>query len=131
MSTLWLVLGSWLLAEFYGYWLHVLLHSDKIRWLSDNHMSHHLRSYPPPHGKVRRPMRTEVYIQEIKENQKLILGLGSEWYIPSILLIGFTVLLEWLLGLSWVQIGFSVGGIFLYSIFMFWWLHDRMHVKGT
>ena len=126
MNAIGLVVGSWLLAEFYGYWLHILLHSDKVRWLSDNHMSHHLRSYPP----VGRPIRTDDYIQDVMENQKMVLGLGAEWYLPGAVLIGTSVLLEWLIGLSWAQIGLSVGGMLTYSVFMFWYLHDRMHIKG-
>ena len=36
------VICSCLVAEFIGYWLHRLLHSDKLAWLSRNHMAHHL-----------------------------------------------------------------------------------------
>ena len=37
-------------CELVGYWLHVLLHSDRIRWLSRNHMIHHLKVYGPKKG---------------------------------------------------------------------------------
>jgi hypothetical protein len=41
--------GSCSVAEFLGYWLHRLLHSDKIPALSRSHMIHHLRYYGPKH----------------------------------------------------------------------------------
>src|ERR1700745_3559683 len=41
------LLGACLLAEFFGYWLHRLLHSDKIPFLSRGHLIHHLLIYGP------------------------------------------------------------------------------------
>ncbi len=38
---------SWMLAEFYGYCLHILLHLDKVKWVYKNHMIHHLKIYGP------------------------------------------------------------------------------------
>ncbi|MDE1975878.1 MAG: hypothetical protein KGI84_01305, partial [Elusimicrobia bacterium] len=47
LKTLGFFVGACLTAEFVGYWLHILLHSDKIKFLSRSHMIHHLISYPP------------------------------------------------------------------------------------
>jgi len=41
------VLCSCLVAEFAGYWLHRLLHTDKLSFLSRGHMLHHLLLYGP------------------------------------------------------------------------------------
>jgi len=118
--------GSILLAELYGYWLHVLLHSYKIPALSRAHMAHHILSYGPGERQ-----RSVAYIQEVEEGTTLIAGLGLEWLIPALFLLGFTVGLEWLLGLPWAYIAVSITTILAYTAFLFWWLHDRMHVKGT
>jgi sterol desaturase/sphingolipid hydroxylase (fatty acid hydroxylase superfamily) len=118
---------SWVLAEFYGYWLHVMLHSDKWRWFSKRHMDHHLKCYIPVNGKK---LRTEEYIQE-KGDHFYIAGLGLEWFFPAIFLIAFTAGFEWLLVLTLFEIIISESILILYSIFLFWYLHDRMHVKNV
>jgi sterol desaturase/sphingolipid hydroxylase (fatty acid hydroxylase superfamily) len=118
-----LILGSWLLAEFYGYWLHVLLHSDRWRWLSQRHMNHHLLSYHPGGG-----MRSDTYVQETGDHL-LIAGLGAEWFAPAAGLIALTALGEWAIGLTWLEILASEAMLLSYSIFLFWYLHDRMHLK--
>ena len=127
MSTLLLVLGSLVAAEFIGYWLHVLLHSAAIPALSKAHMNHHLLSYAPWTDQRR---GGEDYIQEVADGHVLIAGLGLEWIIPSVILIALVAGVEWLIGLSWTQIVISEVTIMVYCAFLFWWLHDRMHVKG-
>jgi sterol desaturase/sphingolipid hydroxylase (fatty acid hydroxylase superfamily) len=120
------VVGSLFLAEFYGYWLHVLLHSYIIKSASRSHMNHHVLSYGPD-----KHQRSAKYIQEIRQGDLLIAGLGPEWIIPSVILVVFTAFVEHLLGLSWTQIIVSEVIILAYSVFLFWWLHDRMHVRGV
>ena len=124
MRVIALILGSWALAELYGYWLHVLLHSDRWRWLSQRHMSHHLKSYGP--GKK---MRTKKYAQETGDFLH-VAGLGLEWLIPVVALIAATALGEWAIGLTWLEILASEIILILYSIFLFWYLHDRMHLEN-
>ena len=124
MRVIAIIVGSWFLVEFYGYWLHVLLHSDRLRWLSQRHMNHHLKSYGP--GKR---MRTKEYVLETGEHTH-VAGIGLEWLIPSIVLIAVTALGEWAIGLTWLEILGSEAILISYSIFLFGYLHDRMHVKN-
>jgi hypothetical protein len=42
------VICSCLVAEFAGYWLHRLLHSEQVPMLSRSHMAHRLILYGPP-----------------------------------------------------------------------------------
>lgn len=37
------LIAGWLYAEICGYFLHILLHSEKIPFLSHSHVIHHLR----------------------------------------------------------------------------------------
>lgn len=120
-----IIIGSLILAEFYGYWLHVLLHSYWIPSLSKDHMNHHVLSYPP--GKSQ---RSSEYIQKTN-GSKLILGLGLEWIIPSIFLLLFTIGLELLIGMNIFQVLVSVTVILVYSIFLFWFLHETLHLKDN
>jgi sterol desaturase/sphingolipid hydroxylase (fatty acid hydroxylase superfamily) len=124
MRLIGILLGSWLLAEFYGYWLHVLLHSDRFRWLSQRHMSHHLKSYAP--GKA---MRTKVYLQDTRSHLH-VAGLGLEWLAPALVLIAITALGEWAGGFTWLEILVSESILIWYSVFLFWHLHDQMHLKS-
>lgn len=50
------LVGSIVVAELAGYWLHRLLHSDKFPALSRGHLIHHFLIYGP-----RQPMRAEEY----------------------------------------------------------------------
>lgn len=43
MNVVAIIVGLILYAEFVGYFLHKLLHSENIAWLSKSHMNHHLR----------------------------------------------------------------------------------------
>lgn len=125
MRVIAIIIGSWFLVELYGYWLHVLLHSDRLRWLSRRHMTHHLhpKAYAP--GKK---MRSHEY-RHVSEGRLQVAGLGLEWVIPSVILIAVTALGEWAIGLTWPEILLSEIILISYSIFLFGYLHDRMHVK--
>lgn len=119
-----IIVGSLILAEFYGYWLHVLLHSYWIPALSRSHMNHHVLSYAPGSR-----MRHEDYVQEVQDGDVLIFGLGLEWILPSLVLLVVTVSVEWLIGFSPAQIAVSVGIVIAYSVFLFWFLHETLHLK--
>ena len=128
MITLLVVcIGSLVLVEFYGYWLHYIQHSDKIRWLSERHMNHHLNleTYPP--GSNMRPSKTYRH----HKTKSPILKYGAEWIVPGGTLICLTIFLEYyLLGLSIPQVTVSITLMILYAYVMFGWLHDTMHIKG-
>ena len=118
------VIGSFVFAEIYGYFLHILLHSYIFPSLSVGHMNHHILSYPS--GKK---MRHREYIQETNGG-RLIFGLGLEWLVPSIILLLITVAIELFIGLSFAQIVTSISILLFYSIFLFWFLHETLHIKG-
>lgn len=123
-----LVLVSLFTTEFYGYWLHTLLHSDKIRWLSIRHMEHHLVHYAP--GKKQRP--SYEYISPIEDRDDMsIFGLGLEWIFPSAILALFTASIEYFIfSLSPISILISIGIMVVYAVFMFGYLHDSMHIRN-
>ena len=124
MTWLLVIVGSLLLAEFYGYWLHVLLHSYLIPPLSIAHMDHHISSYPPGS-----PQRSSEYIRE-NNGEITLFGIGLEWLAPSLVILLLTILFEWLIGLSWHMIILSVSTIIIYTILLFSVLHDTFHIKN-
>ena len=73
-------------------------------------------------------MRSHEY-RHVSEGRLQVAGLGLEWVIPSVILIAVTALGEWAIGLTWPEILLSEIILISYSIFLFGYLHDRMHVK--
>jgi sterol desaturase/sphingolipid hydroxylase (fatty acid hydroxylase superfamily) len=131
LTTILLVFSSLFLAELYGYWVHTLLHSDKIRWLSSRHMEHHLVHYAP--GKKQRPTTEYISPMEYSGDNKgiYVFGIGLEFVIPSLLLLVFTAIVQYyVFYLSLISILVSSGIMILYALFMFGYLHDSMHIKG-
>ena len=47
LNILLTIAGACLFTEIAGYFIHILLHSNKIQFLSKNHMVHHLKVYQP------------------------------------------------------------------------------------
>src|SRR6266478_3225594 len=72
---------SCLLAEFFGYWLHRLLHSDKIPFLSRGHLVHHFLIYGPG-----QPMRLDEY-HDATDNRFSVGNVGMEWLAPSAMIL--------------------------------------------
>src|SRR5258707_12565473 len=75
------LLISCLLAEFFGYWLHRLLHSDKIPFLSRGHLIHHFLIYGPG-----QPMRLDKY-HDATEQRFSVGNIGLEWIAPSAMIL--------------------------------------------
>ena len=119
------VASACVFTEFIGYWLHFLLHDEKIPFLSRNHMIHHLVVYAP--NKPMRPSRE--YLGSTYDRASL-LGIGLEWLLPVGLLLPLVLLALRRAGLApWLQAVFiatSVGWGFL----MFNYMHDAMHENG-
>ncbi len=67
------VLSSCLVAEFTGYWLHRLLHCDKVQFLSRGHLIHHFLVYGPQQS-----MRSTGY-KEATEGRFSIGTIGNGW----------------------------------------------------
>jgi sterol desaturase/sphingolipid hydroxylase (fatty acid hydroxylase superfamily) len=113
---------SCLLAEFFGYWLHRLLHSDKIRFLSHGHLIHHLLIYGPG-----QPMRHDHY-HDATDNRFSVGNIGLEWLIPSAVLLGAVWLLLLALHLPAPYQLVVLATLIAWPIFTFSYLHDRMHL---
>ena len=112
-----------LFAELVGYLLHRVLHSDLIPSLSRSHLIHHLVHYGP-----QQPMRTPAY-QDATVGRLALGNVGMEWTVP----IALILLLCWggmnLLGVSWPYQLVALITMISWAVFMFSYLHDRMHLE--
>ncbi|HET8925657.1 MAG TPA: sterol desaturase family protein [Candidatus Acidoferrum sp.] len=118
------LVDSVVVAEFAGYWLHRLLHSDKFPALSRGHLIHHFLIYGP-----RQPMRADDY-HDATRSRFSVGNVGIEWLAPSAII---------LLSCWGVMVLFGVPGIYQvmalctllgWSLLMFNYLHDRMHIEN-
>lgn len=119
-------LAGCVFTEVVGYWLHILLHSEKIAWLSRGHMIHHLKIYGP-----RRSLRQPGPYKDSVDGRWGFLGIGAEWLLPIVLVLGGAValasfVLKVPLGLQAVFMGAAL----LWGQFMFGTMHDSMHLEG-
>jgi hypothetical protein len=73
--------GVCLSAEFFAYWLHRLLHSDKIPCLSRGHLIHHFLIYGPG-----QPMRLDEY-HDATDDRFSVGNVGLEWLVPSAMIL--------------------------------------------
>ena len=112
---------SCLLAEFLGYWLHRLLHSDKIAFLSRGHLIHHFLIYGPG-----QPMRHERYHDSI-DGRFSVGNVGLEWLVPSAVLLAMVWTILFLLHVPVVYQVIALTTLVGWPVFMFSYLHDRMH----
>ena len=117
------LLISCLLAEFFGYWLHRLLHSDKIPLLSRGHLIHHFLIYGPG-----QPMRQEKY-HDATDHRFSVGNIGLEWLVPSAIILAVVWVAMRLLHLSALYQIIALATLVVWPIFMFSYLHDRMHLS--
>jgi sterol desaturase/sphingolipid hydroxylase (fatty acid hydroxylase superfamily) len=118
------ILCACLIAELSGYWLHRLLHSEKVPLLSRSHMIHHLLIYGPD-----QPMRTLNY-REATSGRFALGNVGTEWLVPSALVLGFS----WL-AMIWLRVPvidqlFVLATLVVWPFVTFSYLHDRMHLQN-
>lgn len=115
---------SALIAEFAGYWLHRLLHSDKIPFLSQGHLIHHFLIYGPGQA-----MRRSHY-QDATDHRFSVGNVGIEWLAPSALVLAacWTAMLA--ARVAPVYQAISTAVLILWPVFMFSYLHDRMHLTN-
>ena len=118
------LLTSCLLAEFFGYWLHRLLHSDRIPLLSRGHLIHHFLIYGPG-----QPMRLEKY-HDATDHRFSLGNIGLEWLVPSAMILAVLWIAMRLVHLSAVYQIIALGTLLVWPIFMFSYLHDRMHLAN-
>jgi sterol desaturase/sphingolipid hydroxylase (fatty acid hydroxylase superfamily) len=115
---------SVLIAEAAGYFLHRLMHSERIPSLSRAHLIHHLLMYGP-----RQPMRTDEYL-DATDGRAALGNIGLEWLVPSALILGFCWSVMWFAGVPLVYRLLAICTLIGWPIFMFSYLHDRMHLRG-
>jgi sterol desaturase/sphingolipid hydroxylase (fatty acid hydroxylase superfamily) len=122
--TAW-ALTAILLSELLGYLLHRLLHSGWIRFLSMNHMKHHLLLYGP----LQKQRPSEEYL-DATTGQVAIGNIGLEWILPAGVLLIVLGGLFWFLGigLGYQLLFFAI--VLAWSFWVFSYLHDRMHIQG-
>ena len=118
------LLGACLLAEFFGYWLHRLLHSDKIPFLSRGHLIHHLLIYGPG-----QPMRRDEY-HDATDNRFSVGNIGLEWIAPSAMILAALCGAMRLAHLPALYQSIALLTLIAWPLFMFSYLHDRMHLSN-
>ena len=124
MKILICIVLSVMMAEFLGYWLHRLLHSDRVRTLSRSHMKHHLVLYGPCQSQ-----RPSYGYMDATTGQVALGNIGLEWLVPSGLLLGASIGGFSLLGVRLLYQGIYVVVVLVWSFVSFSYLHDRMHEK--
>src|SRR5580704_695907 len=122
-NAIWMIFGV-TTAEMFGYLLHRLLHSEAIPYLSRNHLLHHLKHYRPL-----APMRKTKYVDAT--SGRVALGnVGLEWILPSGFLISSFLATFAAFHADWSHRVLFVAIALGWSMFMFSYLHDRMHLAG-
>lgn len=117
------LVASCFVAEFAGYWLHRLLHSDKFPALSQGHLIHHFLIYGPSQA-----MRHDEY-HDATHGRFSVGNVGLEWLAPSALIFFTCWGIMLAAGVPPVYQVFSLAILVAWPVFMFSYLHDRMHLK--
>jgi sterol desaturase/sphingolipid hydroxylase (fatty acid hydroxylase superfamily) len=115
---------SIVVAEFAGYWLHRLLHSDKFRVLSQPHLIHHFLMYGP-----QQPMRAAKY-HDATDSRFSLNNIGIEWLVPSAIILGCCYGVMILIGVPSAYKLIALCTLLGWPIFMFSYLHDKMHIEN-
>jgi sterol desaturase/sphingolipid hydroxylase (fatty acid hydroxylase superfamily) len=118
------LVDSVIVAEFAGYWLHRLLHTDKFPSLSSGHLVHHFLIYGPC-----QPMRARDY-HDATEERFSFGNVGIEWLAPSATTLLFCWGVMALLGVPAVYQVLALCTLISWPILMFSYLHDRMHIEN-
>jgi sterol desaturase/sphingolipid hydroxylase (fatty acid hydroxylase superfamily) len=124
LSIIACTIGSCVTTELLGYWLHRLLHSGLIGFLSRNHMKHHLVLYGPLQNQ-----RSTQY-QDATDERLSLGNIGLEWLIPAALLLVTTVAVFYFFHVPLVYQFVCLGTSLVWGFLMFSYLHDVMHVEG-
>jgi len=111
-------------VEFVGYWLHKLLHSEKLPWLSRAHMIHHLRDYGP-----KTPLHRDTYLSSA-DGRASFLGIGMEWIVPIATILTVSLTAMYFLNIAWdLQIVFVTVAM-LWGYFLFGYMHSSLHTRN-
>jgi sterol desaturase/sphingolipid hydroxylase (fatty acid hydroxylase superfamily) len=112
------------IAEFAGYLLHRIMHSQRFPALSKAHMIHHLELYGPADS-----MRSTEY-KNATDGRAALGNVGMEWVIPSAGILGLTLVMMTEFDVAWKYEVIVMFALLGWPIFMFSYLHDRMHLKN-
>jgi sterol desaturase/sphingolipid hydroxylase (fatty acid hydroxylase superfamily) len=118
------MVGAVMVAEFVGYCLHRMLHSDRFPVLSRAHLIHHFLLYGP-----NQPMRAAEY-KNGTDGHVSIGNVGWEWLLPSGAVLFLCWGAMWLLRVAWPYQLLALATMVVWPVFMFSYLHDRMHLKN-
>jgi sterol desaturase/sphingolipid hydroxylase (fatty acid hydroxylase superfamily) len=118
------LVDSVVVAEFTGYWLHQLLHSDKFPALSRGHLIHHFLIYGP-----RQPMRAAEY-HDATHDRFSVGNVGLEWVAPTGLILVFCWGVMTLVKVKQVYQILALCTLLGWPLLMFSYLHDRMHLEN-
>jgi sterol desaturase/sphingolipid hydroxylase (fatty acid hydroxylase superfamily) len=113
-------------AEFVGYWVHILLHSHRVAFLSRSHMIHHLAVYSPD-----RPMRPSEEYLESTHDRASVLGIGLEWILPLSLVLGVAIAVLHFLRVRPVDQFVFLAVALAWGFAMFGYVHDAMHRRNV
>jgi sterol desaturase/sphingolipid hydroxylase (fatty acid hydroxylase superfamily) len=119
------VLCACLVAELAGYWLHRLLHSERLPFLSRSHMIHHLFIYGPEQS-----MRTPDY-RDATSGRFALGNVGLEWLLPSTVVLGICWIAMILLRVPGIYQVFAIATLMVWPFVTFSYLHDRMHLQNS
>ena len=111
-------------AELAGYLLHRLMHSERFPALSRAHLIHHLQLYGPTAA-----MRAPDY-QDATHGRASLGNIGMEWVAPTAGILAACWLTMWGCGVPWRYQALAMSTLLAWPIFMFSYLHDRMHLKN-
>ena len=110
-------------AELAGYGLHRLMHSERFPAISRAHMIHHLHLYGPNQA-----MRAPQY-RSATVGRSSLGNIGMEWVIPSALILTLCWFLMKVIGVGWRYQIVAMTTLLGWPVFMFSYLHDRMHLE--
>jgi len=126
MIVLWILLSillGFLYTELVGYFVHQLLHSEKVPYLSRSHMIHHLRHYGP-----KMSMRSDDYLKP--EGKASIGTIGLEWLVPIAGVALPSIAVPLLLGIPLLYVVIWLGAAIVWGVMGFSIMHDAMHLRG-
>src|ERR1700746_3008457 len=110
LAVLFWFAASILASELLGYFLHRLLHSGRIGFLSRSHMKHHLALYGPL-----QPQRPGAAYQDDTTCGVALGNVGLEWLLPGGLLLAASIGLLSLMKVSLAHQAVFVGGTLAWS----------------
>jgi sterol desaturase/sphingolipid hydroxylase (fatty acid hydroxylase superfamily) len=119
------VICSCLVAEFAGYWLHRLLHIDKLSFLSRNHMAHHLLHYGP-----NQQMRAASY-KDATHGRFSLGNVGLEWLAPSTVVLIFCWGAMNVFRVRPIYQAIVLANLVAWPFLSFSFPHDAMHLRDA